>query len=179
MPLSKASLYNRKRCPKERWLTYRVSLDAMRILKPGGVFGATTFPKGTSRKFWFKDLRDAFAALPYDGRLPEDVPMQLHSSGHWYDADWVAGHLEELGLKDVSVEVKPGTYHLENADEYILAFSMMFSFMMKTFWSEELREAHPVEEVTEFVRRFLDDKYKGEGWDIHWDVIYMMGSVGE
>lgn len=103
----------------------------------------------------------------------------MHSSGHWYDDHWIASHLKELGLKNVSVEVKPGSYHIKNADEYVLAFSAMFSFMMKTFWSQEVREAHPVGEVTEFVRRFLDDKYKGEGWDIEWDVIYMTGTVEE
>ncbi len=149
----------------------------MRVLQPGGVFGATTFTKDNGNSFWIKDTTAAFAAMPFDAALPEALPMQTHDSGHWTDPVWIESHLKELGLKNVSVEVKPGSYHIENADEFIRCISMMFGFLMKSFWSEETREAHSVEEVKGLVRRFLEEKYEGKGWDIYWKVIYMTGTV--
>lgn len=149
----------------------------MRVLKPGGMFGATTFPKNSDKKFWYGDLKEAFASMPFDAVLPDVMPTQTHDSGHWNDPAWIEPHLKELGLTNVSVEVKSGSAYIESADDFIRLFSPMFAPLMKAFWSEETREAHPVAEVIELVRQFLKEKYGNERWENHWSNIYMTGTV--
>ncbi|XWX01216.1 hypothetical protein V2A60_009242 [Cordyceps javanica] len=149
--------------------------EAIRVLKPGGVFGATTFPAHKENKFWFADVQTAFDAMPFDAPYPEQMPMQMHTSGTWYEPAWVATHLPELGLQDVKVDVQSDSYYIRSADEFVDMFGMMLGFLTKMFWSEELVAAHPADEVTELVRRHLAEKYDGQGWEVKWDVIYMTG----
>lgn len=103
--------------------------------------------------------------------------MQMHRSGHWDDAAWVEKHLAELGLTNVTVREIPGTYRFANAEEFVTSFSMMLPWVRNTFWSEEVRNAHPVEEVMELLKQHFEAKYNGQGWSIDWLVIYMTGSV--
>lgn len=149
--------------------------DAIRVLIPGGVFGATTFPQHKENRFWFADMRTAFAAMPFDAPFPEVMPVQLHSSGHWYDKTWLETHLPSLGLKNVKVTEQSGSYQLNSAEEYMNFFSMMLPFLLKTYWSEEQRAMHDLEEVTGLIHKHLVDKYNGQGWEIRWDVLYMTG----
>ncbi|GFP57493.1 methyltransferase tpcH [Trichoderma asperellum] len=151
--------------------------DCMRLLKPGGRFGASTWPKSNANMFWIPDMREALQSLPFDAPMPDPLPMQMHKSGHWDDAAWIEGHLKELGLRNVSVKENLGTCKIENATQFIRCFAMMLPWVMNTFWSEEVRNAHPAEEVRELMRQYLEKKYKGEGWSIEWLVITMAGTV--
>lgn len=151
--------------------------DCMRVLKPGGRFGASTFPKSNGNKFWIPDIREALQSLPFDAPIPDPMPMQIHKSGHWDDTAWIEGHLKELGLANVAVKENCGSYKVANAAEFLKTFGMILPWMMNTFWSEEVRKAHPVEEVREMIRQHLEKKYGGEGWDIEWLVITMTGTV--
>lgn len=154
-----------------------IPVDCMRLLKPGGRFGASTWPKSNGNMFWIPDMRDAIQSLPFDAPIPDPMPMQLHKSGHWDDAAWINGHLKELGLANVSVKENLGTYKVENAADFIKCFGMMLPWVMNTFWSEEVRRAHSVEQVREMLRQHLEKKYNGEGWSIEWLVITMTGTV--
>ncbi|PTB41655.1 hypothetical protein M441DRAFT_138684 [Trichoderma asperellum CBS 433.97] len=151
--------------------------DCMRLLKPGGRFGASTWPKSNANMFWIRDMREALQSLPFDAPMPDPLPMQMHKSGHWDDAAWIEGHLKELGLANVSVKENPGTCKIENATQFVKCFAMMLPWVMNTFWSEEVRNAHPVEEVRELIRQYLEKKYNGEGWSMEWLVITMAGTV--
>ncbi|OAA43977.1 UbiE/COQ5 methyltransferase [Beauveria brongniartii RCEF 3172] len=153
--------------------------EAIRVLQPGGVFGATTFPphKENNNKFWFADVETAFAAMPFDAPYPSPMPMQMHASGAWYDAAWVATHLQALGLRDVHVAVQGGAYYIRDADEFLDMFGMMLGFVINMFWSEAQVAAHPVDEVRELLRKHLVEKYGGKGWEVKWDVLYMTGRV--
>lgn len=122
-------------------------------------------------------MRDALQSLPFDAPMPFPMPMQIHKSGHWDDAAWIKGHLEELGLANVSVKENLGSYKIQSAAEFIKAFGMMLPWVMNTFWSEETRKAHSAEEVREMLRQYLEKKYNGEGWTIEWLVITMTGTV--
>ncbi|EXV06606.1 ubiE/COQ5 methyltransferase family protein [Metarhizium robertsii] len=155
----------------------KVLKDCWRILKDGGVFGATTFPRGNGSKFWIPDMRAAFASLPFDAPFPEELPMQTHDSGRWYDCEWIRRHLEEEGFGDVQVTVTSGRYHVENAAEFVQFFGMMIPFIMNTWWSEELRREHPVDVVRKGVEEFVESKYEGKGWDVEWEIISMTGLV--
>ncbi|KAK1244479.1 hypothetical protein MKX07_003278 [Trichoderma sp. CBMAI-0711] len=154
--------------------------DCIRMLKPGGIFGASTWSKASANMFWIADMRTALQSLPFDAPLPDPFPMQLHTSGHWDDAAWVEKHLvEDLGLTNVSVREPAGEYKFASADEFMAAFQMMLPWIMKTFWSDEVREKHSVEEVKELVKKHLEDKYGGKGWTIKWRVITMTATASK
>ncbi|KAL7800206.1 S-adenosyl-L-methionine-dependent methyltransferase [Trichoderma ceciliae] len=151
--------------------------DCIRILKPGGTFGASTWAKNNADIFWIPDMRSAMQSLPFEAPFPDPMPMQMHHSGHWDDAAWLKNHLEGLGLANVSVKESPGTYEFANATEFMTSFGMMLPWFMNTFWSEEVREAHPVEEVKELLQQHLEERYNGAGWSIDWLVITMTGTA--
>ncbi|KAK2616777.1 hypothetical protein QQS21_000154 [Conoideocrella luteorostrata] len=151
--------------------------DCQRVLKDGGIFGATTFPTRNRDIFWGPDIRAAFDSMPFKAPYPEDFPVQTHSSGKWYDEDWVAGHMKEKGFKDVRVTVNPGKYFVENVQEFVDFFGGMIAFLVNAWWSEELKRQHGVEEVKGLVRDFLEKKYGDEGWEITWEVISVTGRV--
>lgn len=154
--------------------------DCIRILKPGGVFGASTWPKATADMFWIPDMRTALESLPFDAPMPDPVPMQIHHSGRWDDAAWVERHLaEDLGLTGVSVRESEGEYRFESADEFMATFHIMVQWLMNTFWSDEVRERHSAEEVKALVKRHLEEKYGGKGWSIRWRVICMTATVAK
>ncbi|KAL7948597.1 hypothetical protein V8C42DRAFT_314936, partial [Trichoderma barbatum] len=152
--------------------------DCIKILKPGGKFGASTFSKRNADMFWIPDMRSALESFPFDTPFPDPMPMQMHSSGHWDDAAWIEKHLaEDLGLANVSVRETRGTYRMESATEFVKSFGMMMPWVMSTFWSEEVRKEHPVEDVKELLRKHLEEKHGGEGWSIDWLEITMTATV--
>jgi hypothetical protein len=154
-------------------------LDCQRILQNGGVFGATTFPQSNGTKFWIPDIRDAFASMPFDAPFPDVMPMQIHDSGKWYDPSWVEQHLLDSGFADVRVAMSTGRYHVESAAQFVSFFGLMIPFIVNTWWSEEQRAEHPVDEVKLAVEKHLAEKHGGKGWDVEWDVISMTGVVSK
>ncbi|KAM0435913.1 hypothetical protein ACHAPT_002805 [Fusarium lateritium] len=152
-----------------------VLADTKRILKPGGIFGATTFHN--SNVFWQPDMRSAFESFPFEAPFLKEVKMQMHSQGDWANPEWIEGHLKDQGFVDVEVTSNLGRYHIKNAEEFVLSFGMMIAWLMNAAWSEETRREHPVEEVRELLRKHLEEKYGGKGWDLEWNVICMTGRV--
>ncbi|KAF5020371.1 hypothetical protein F66182_7599 [Fusarium sp. NRRL 66182] len=153
-----------------------VLADCQRILKPGGVFGATTFHKENT--FWCPDVRSAFASFPFEAPFPEEgVKMQMHDQGDWTSPEWVEEHLKEQGFQDVRVTVHDGKYDIKSAEEFVLLFGLMLGWLLNTWWSEEVRRQHSMEEVRELLKRHLEDKYGGKGWEISFKVICMSGRV--
>ncbi|KAM5345252.1 hypothetical protein ACJ41O_011114 [Fusarium nematophilum] len=152
-----------------------VLADVKRILKPGGIFGATTFHK--TNQFWGPDVRSAFQSFPFDAPFPSEVKMQMHDQGDWTDVDWIEAHLKEQGFADVQVTLNTDRYHVESAEEFVMSFGMMLGWLMSTWWSEEARREHSVGEVKELLRRHLEEKYGGEGWEVEFRVISMTGRV--
>ncbi|KAM0562378.1 hypothetical protein ACHAPJ_002068 [Fusarium lateritium] len=152
-----------------------VLADSKRILKPGGVFGATTFHKENT--FWLPDVRSAFESFPFEAPLPKEMRMQMHDQGDWTSPEWIKEHLKKEGLQDVQVTVDNGIYAIKSAKDYVLQFGMMLGWLMKTWWSEEVRKEHSLEEVQELLRKHLEEKYDGKGWEIQFKVICMTGKV--
>ncbi|KAJ6444916.1 Short-chain dehydrogenase [Purpureocillium lavendulum] len=152
--------------------------DVKRVLQPGGMFGATTFPASNAGRFWYADMRAALASLPFAAPpLPDPMPMQVHTRGRWYDAAWAAAHLAASGFRDVRVRVVPGRHRVEGAEAWLRAFGGMLPWVMATWWPAALRRAHGEDEVRGLVRRFLEDKYGGGGWDVEWEVMSMTAVV--
>ncbi|KAK7418906.1 hypothetical protein QQX98_003609 [Neonectria punicea] len=152
-----------------------VLTDCKRILKPGGIFGATTFHPSST--FWLPDFRSAFASFPFDAPFPATLKMQQHADGDWTDPAWIEQHLRAQGFADVQVTLNPGTYRVKSADEFMRSFGSMLAWVTSTWWSEETIKAHPLAEVKGLMGRYLEEKYGGEGWEIQHAVICMTGRV--
>lgn len=122
-------------------------------------------------------MRTAFASFPFEAPLPEVLPMQMHDQGDWTSPAWIEKHLKEQGFQDVKVTVDHDKMFLKSAEEYILIAGVMLGWLMKTYWSEEVRKEHPEGEVKELLRKHLEEKYQGKGWEIEFKVICMTGRV--
>lgn len=103
--------------------------------------------------------------------------MQMHDQGDWTNPTWIEEHLKEQGFQDVNVTVHNDKYLVKSAEEFVLQFGMMLGWLMKTWWSEEVRNEHGMDEVRELMRGHLEEKYKGEGWEIEFKMICMTGRV--
>lgn len=165
------------------------STDCIRILKPGGVLGFTTFQNDSPHEFWRSDMRSAFTSFPFEAPFPGSMPMQLHESGNWVDREWVETHLREVyqgrdteqegkkGLTDVVVKRVVGTHRFQEPEEWVLAFGSMLSWITGSWWSEETRRDHPMEEVKKLMADHLREKYNGEAWDVSWELLVATAKV--
>lgn len=122
-------------------------------------------------------MRTAFASFPFPAPLSDVMPMQMHDQGDWKSPAWIEQHLKEQGFLDVKVTVDHNKYFLRSAEEYVLQVGMMLGWLMNAYWSEEVRKEHDVNEVKELVRKHLEEKYQGKGWEIEYKVIVMTGRV--
>lgn len=155
----------------------QVVKESMRVLKPGGVFGATTFAEANSNKWFAPDLDRAFRSLPFETPSLLPAKMQIHDDGRWTDASWVESNLKNLGLVDVTAEEVSGTYHFKDAEEWMKVFEVMIMWTINSRWDEEIRKKMSVGEVKERVLEHLKERYNEEGWDVDWTVIVMTGRV--
>jgi SAM-dependent methyltransferase len=151
--------------------------ECIRLLKPGGIFGATTPDKDPAYSMWMPDLRSAFASFPFNAIFPEDFPLQMHDQGHWADAAWVGSHLAEQGLVDVKTQVAKGHFSVRDADDFLETFGGMLAWVRNGWWDEETREAHSLEEVRELTKKHLIEKHAGKGWKVGWSVVCATGRV--
>lgn len=127
--------------------------------------------------FWQPELRSAYKSMPFEAPFPDEMPMQMHKNGHWTDESWVEAHLKEQGFKDVKVNLVSGVCRIESADEFVKVLAPMIQMSMNIWWSEEQRNAHGVDEVTALVKKHLEEKHGGKGWDMNWLIVCMTGRV--
>ncbi|KAL0936041.1 uncharacterized protein CTRU02_208256 [Colletotrichum truncatum] len=152
-----------------------VLADCKRILKPGGMLGATLpHPDGV---FWTADMRSAFRSFPFSAPFPEKLPTQMHDQGNWSDQEWVISHLQDQGFENVNMKTATGKYYVKSAEHYSNTFGIMLGWFLTQWWDKETREAHPVEEVRELIKKHLREKYQGEGWEIEWMLLCVASST--
>ncbi|KAK4671539.1 hypothetical protein QC764_606750 [Podospora pseudoanserina] len=137
--------------------------ETIRILKPGGVLGFTTWHLPPT---WVNDIREAFASFPFEA--PYTWALQMTAWGKWSDVYWVRKTLAAKGLEDVSVDIYAHLSKVDNAEYFVGQFAMMLDWIMDSAWSGELRKAHPREEVQGLVKNYLEEKYEGGPWDVSW-----------
>ncbi|KAK3311817.1 S-adenosyl-L-methionine-dependent methyltransferase [Apodospora peruviana] len=146
--------------------------EAIRILKPGGTLGFTTWAQMPG---WAEDLQSAFASFPFEA--PFSFGVQTTEWGNWGDVDWIRKELEERGLEDVKVELFAFTSHVDNVEHYIATAGMMIDWVVSSNWSEEVRKEHGRDEYQRLVKDFLEHKYDGKGWDQKWVAVVASGRV--
>lgn len=145
--------------------------ECIRVLKPGGMLGFTTWHKNSSG--WADDVQGAFESFPFDA--PFVKRMQTTKWGQWSDVNWIKKTLLEQGLEDVTVDVHAHLQPVESGAEFVEHFAMMLEWMVKTDWSEEVREKHSLEDVKKLVEDYLVEKYEGKGWYLTWTSITASG----
>ena len=124
---------------------------------------------------WQPDLRAAFASFDFEAKFPDQFPSQMHDQGSWADSIWIKSHLEEQGLTEVESRLVPGEFYVSNADEFVTVFGGMVGWVMNGWWSEEVRQAHPLEEVKRLTRDYLHEAHGGQGWTLKWAIVYSTG----
>ena len=122
-------------------------------------------------------MRAAFTSFPFEAPFPAEPPLQAHDNGRWDDELYIDASLREVGFRDVSVRLHPSRYRISSPEEWVMGFGTMLTFVMNTWWSEEQRQAHPYEEVSDLVLKYLRGRYGEEGWDITWVLITATGRV--
>ncbi|KAL2262715.1 hypothetical protein VTK26DRAFT_304 [Humicola hyalothermophila] len=134
--------------------------EAIRVLEPGGVLGFTTWHREAG---WLGEVKEAFKSFPFDA--PCNLALQTTAWGKWDDVNWVRKTLQEKGLQDVKVDVMAFLSPVASGAEFVSNYSMMIDWIMGSSWTEELRNAHPREEVQTLVKEYLDKKYGGGAWE--------------
>ncbi|KAK4171390.1 putative methylase [Triangularia setosa] len=137
--------------------------ETVRILKPGGVLGFTTWHRPPT---WVDELQEVFASFPFEA--PYTWTLQMTPWGQWTDVQWVRKTLAAKGLEDVNVDIYAHLSKVDSPTHFITQIAMMIDWIMDSAWSEELRKAHPREEVQGLVKDYLEKKYEGGSWDISW-----------
>ncbi|KAJ4289416.1 hypothetical protein N0V88_006896 [Collariella sp. IMI 366227] len=139
--------------------------EAIRILRPGGILGLTTWH---TEPAWVGDVREAFQSFPF--KAPFEMSMQTTAWGNWADVNWVRKTLVQKGLQDVRVKVFAFLSHVKDANSCLAIYGMMVDWIVGSSWPEELRKQHPKEEVHRLVKEFLEKKYGRGGWEYSWVV---------
>lgn len=154
------------------------NLDSIRLLEPGGAFAFTTWHSQNGA--WVCDVRDAFASLP-SRLLPPDynfhMPMQLTDDGHWDNVDWLRGALTDQGLVDVQVDVLATLTPIKSPEHFMRTSALMIEYAGKLTLGLDLEtDRGKVEEVKEFVKKHLVEKYGKDGkWTLTWVSIIASG----
>ncbi|KAK4159825.1 putative methylase [Cladorrhinum sp. PSN259] len=146
--------------------------ETIRVLKPGGILGFTTWHQEPG---WSVEAREAFAAFPFEA--PYGLALQVTSWGNWHDVNWIERTLEAKGIQDIKVNVFAHLTQADNAEHFMSSCSMMVDWIMNSNWSEEMRKEHPREEVIELIKGFLEKKYEGKPWKMSWVSIIATGRV--
>lgn len=145
--------------------------ECLRVLKPGGMLGFTTWHKGGIG--WAEGVRDAFASFPFEASC--SMKMQTTKWGDWSDVNWIKKTLHDQGLEDVKVDVLSHLQPIESAAQFVNNYSSMLEWLISARWSEELKKEHGLDEVKKLVEDYLGEKYGGKGWDLTWTSIIASG----
>jgi hypothetical protein len=124
---------------------------------------------------WMGDVRDAFQSFPFEA--PFETALQTTTWGEWWNVNWIRKTLADKGLQDVEVDVYAFLSHVDSADFFLTNCGVMMDWVVNSCWPEELRKAHPKEEIHGLVKEFLEKKYGGEGWKLSWVVAVATGRV--
>lgn len=149
-----------------------INTETIRILKPGGLLGFTTWHKEPG---WVDEVREAFATFPFEA--PCIMGVQMTPWGSWHDVNWARRTLEAKGIQDIEVNVFAHLTQADDPEHFLSHFSMVIDWIMNSCWSEELRSEHPRDEVHGLLKKHLERKYEGKPWEMSWIGIIASGRV--
>jgi SAM-dependent methyltransferase len=112
--------------------------EMLRILKPGGTCGITTW----SYYGWLPQMREALATLPEPcPPFPTDEAMLgLFPTGAWHKKEFVEGQLSSYGFTDIDVRDEPISISSYIPEIYESFNFIVLPLIMNKFWSEADKE---------------------------------------
>ena len=143
--------------------------DVMRILKPGGKLGLTTWHKDSTA--WAPDMKSSFAALPFDAPFPDPVPMAPNGLAQWTEEAGIRKALADGGFANVRVETVRFAMRVESAEEFVRMFDTMRQWILKMCCSEENQKKAEAVDLDGLMVKHLREKHDGKGWEINWTFI--------
>ncbi|KAH8924664.1 S-adenosyl-L-methionine-dependent methyltransferase [Atractiella rhizophila] len=131
--------------------------EAIRVTKPGGVIGFTTW----NSLGWFPPANEAISRLP--GPPPiQDPTRPSVRTGDWYSSEYVSKLLQSppLSLEDVQVELYPCKFKVDSAHKFAYGQygQPMFINLMTMTWSEEQKKELK-EQLKESLEQVLVERY--------------------
>lgn len=111
------------------------------------------------------DLRSTLETLPFKTPLPSPVQMAVHGKPEWVDPEGIKKALSAHGFVDIVVKTVSTPQHVKDPEEFATKFSMIFKWIMDTYWTEE--------QIAEYQAGFRDrvidhliEKHGNSGWDL-------------
>ncbi|CAG9990483.1 unnamed protein product [Clonostachys byssicola] len=140
--------------------------EACRVLRPGGTLAFSVVHADTGiAGGWVPDLRSALETLPFKTPLPSPVQMAVHGKPEWVDPEGIKKALSAHDLVDIVVRTISTPQHVKGPEEFATKFSMIFKWIMDTYWTEE--------QIAEYQTGFRDrviehltEKHGNSGWDL-------------
>ena len=98
------------------------------------------------------------------GNLPfpesKDILATL-SDGEWHSLTWIKSQLEKRGFEDIEVRAETASIALRSS-VFVDMSILMLPMMIKSFWSEEQREANE-HKIRPALVAYVDENYGSDG----------------
>ncbi|KAJ5353109.1 hypothetical protein N7452_002083 [Penicillium brevicompactum] len=132
--------------------------ETVRMLKPGGRIAFSTWMEPG----WMSVARRAIQSMPGNLPFPEskDILATL-SDGEWHSLTWIKSQLEKRGFEDIEVRVETASIALRSS-VFVDMSMLMLPMMIKSFWSEEQREANE-HKIRPALVAYVDENYSSDG----------------
>ncbi|CAI6083980.1 hypothetical protein V2G26_020079 [Clonostachys chloroleuca] len=140
--------------------------EACRVLRPGGTLAFSVVHADTGvAGGWVPDLRSTLETLPFKTPLPSPVQMAVHGKPEWVDPEGIKKALSSHGFVDIVVRTISTPQHVKDPEEFATKFSMIFKWIMDTYWTEEQIAEYQVG-FRDRVIDHLTEKHGNSGWDL-------------
>ncbi|KAH8926965.1 S-adenosyl-L-methionine-dependent methyltransferase [Atractiella rhizophila] len=110
--------------------------EAIRVTKPGGVIGFTTW----NSLGWFPPANEAISRLPGPPAIQDPTRPSVRT-GDWYSPEYISQLVQSppLSLEDVQVELYPCKVKVDSAHTFAYEQPMLINLMTMA-WSEEQKK---------------------------------------
>ncbi|KAF2179241.1 S-adenosyl-L-methionine-dependent methyltransferase [Zopfia rhizophila CBS 207.26] len=159
------------------WQNIPNSIEAIRetyrMLKPGGIFGATSW----ERIGWYDDAYEAVEKIPgAPSFLDRDTFMRIRTNGEWDRPEFVRETLKKEGFVDIVVEVHSTPIRMDSAEETMaVSFPKMLPAFTVKAWSKEENEKYaPL--MKPALGEYLLNKY-GSGKPFSYDMVAIIATA--
>ncbi|GKT48700.1 glandicoline B O-methyltransferase roqN [Colletotrichum spaethianum] len=154
--------------------------ECYRVTKPGGTLATSTW----ITEGWVPDTRDAVAHLALPGEPPVAWPQSsieltsLWGPGSWESPSFGKSMFRAAGFVDVETEVVTKWISFTSVDEWCTVFQAFMYGITDRFWTPAQREGLRGE-LMPALRKYMEDKYQGQPFEIERTVLLVRGRKPE
>ncbi|KAI2623704.1 S-adenosyl-L-methionine-dependent methyltransferase [Xylaria nigripes] len=142
--------------------------EALRVLKPGGIFAFSVWHKDNSG--WMPDMLSSIETLPFKAPMPDRLPMVPNGKVDFVNPDLLPELLIKAGFEDVRVQTLVNAMPIHGAEDYLQCFGIMKDWIVEQYWNEETKKKASGVLDTHIVKH-LAEKHGGRGWDLSWTMV--------